>query len=44
MSKEDLEADGHNHVVKYIDSFTFRNHPCIVFELLGQNLFKAVSN
>jgi hypothetical protein len=29
-----------DRIVKYKDSFLFRNHYCFVFELLGKNLYQ----
>ena len=31
-----------NKLVDYMDSFMFRNHFCIVFELLGSNLYSDI--
>lgn len=40
LRKVDTE-DKHN-VIKMFDSFTFRNHKCITFELLDINLFELI--
>ena len=31
-----------DRIVKYKDSFLFRNHYCFVFELLGKNLYQDI--
>jgi dual specificity tyrosine-phosphorylation-regulated kinase 2/3/4 len=33
--------DGSN-IVRSLDSFLFRSHPCVTFEVLGQNLFEWI--
>jgi len=30
-------------VVEFVEGFNFRQHPCLVFELLGANLYRDVS-
>jgi dual specificity tyrosine-phosphorylation-regulated kinase 2/3/4 len=34
------EGDGRNRIVEYLDSFKFRQHVVIVFEILHFNLYK----
>jgi len=36
------DADGQAHVVRMLDHFEFRRHPCIVFEPLGVDLYEAL--
>ena len=36
------DSDGQAHVVRMIDHFEFRRHPCIVFEPLGMDLYEAL--
>jgi dual specificity tyrosine-phosphorylation-regulated kinase 2/3/4 len=39
------DADGHGggcHIVRMLDHFDFRRHPCIVFECLGIDLYEAL--
>ncbi|KAJ3131200.1 Dual specificity tyrosine-phosphorylation-regulated kinase [Physocladia obscura] len=37
-----LRTDDDNHIVQMLDSFNFRNHLCISFEILGINLYEWV--
>jgi len=36
------DTDGQAHVVRMLDHFEFRRHPCIVFEPLGIDLYEAL--
>eukprot|EP00667_Euglena_gracilis_P007976 EG_transcript_8061 len=36
-------ADQHVHVVRMVRQFTFRRHLCIVFEMLGANLYEYLA-
>ena len=36
------DSDGQGHVVRMVDHFEFRRHPCIVFEPLGVDLYEAL--
>ena len=36
------DADGSKHSVRMYDHFLYCNHLCIVFELLGQNLYEII--
>ena len=39
MLKHLVSPEKKNHIIQLLDSFTFRNHLCAVFEVLGQNLY-----
>lgn len=39
MLKHLVSPDFNNNIIQLLDSFTFRNHLCAVFEVLGQNLY-----
>lgn len=34
------DPDDQNHIIRSIDSFVFRKHQCITFEILGLNLYE----
>ncbi|XP_076349715.1 dual specificity tyrosine-phosphorylation-regulated kinase 4-like [Tachypleus tridentatus] len=36
------DSDGYHNVIRTIDHFHFRNHLCIVFELMGLNLYELI--
>ncbi|CDS36426.1 dual specificity [Echinococcus multilocularis] len=36
------DPKGKNFTLRMFDDFTFRNHPCIVCELIGENLFEVL--
>ena len=38
LNEED--PNGVSNIVRVLDAFSFRNHPCVVFEVLGQNLYE----
>jgi len=40
LSRADTDRQG--HVVRMLDHFEFRRHPCIVFEQLGMDLYEAL--
>jgi len=37
-----VDVDGRAHVVRMLDHFEHRRHPCIVFEQLGVDLYEAL--
>ncbi|KAM3177400.1 hypothetical protein ACTXT7_004616 [Hymenolepis weldensis] len=37
------DSKGKNFTLRIFDSFTFRNHPCIVCELIGENLYEVLN-
>jgi dual specificity protein kinase YAK1 len=37
------DADRH-HVVKLLDHFEHRGHPCLIFEILSYNLYELLKN
>uniref|UniRef100_A0A0R3TBB3 dual-specificity kinase n=1 Tax=Rodentolepis nana TaxID=102285 RepID=A0A0R3TBB3_RODNA len=39
---EKHDPHGKNFTLRIFDSFTFRNHPCIVCELIGENLYEVL--
>ena len=43
MLKDD-DLDERRNVVAIRDSFTFRNHVCISFEMLSINLYQFIKN
>eukprot|EP00397_Hematodinium_sp_SG-2012_P006307 GEMP01006335.1.p1 GENE.GEMP01006335.1~~GEMP01006335.1.p1 ORF type:complete len:651 (+),score=114.99 GEMP01006335.1:24-1955(+) len=40
----EADAENRRHVVRLLDVFTYRNHYCLVFELMGYNLRQALKN
>lgn len=36
------DPNSKNFTLRIFDNFTFRNHPCIVFELIGDNLYEVL--
>ena len=42
-SSEGADNEGHDRIVRYLDSFNFRQHVVMVFELLHSNLYRHIS-
>ena len=38
------DPDNTHHIVRMKDFFTFRNHLCLVFELLSVNLYELIKH
>ncbi|RYH29627.1 hypothetical protein EON65_07880 [archaeon] len=42
INEKDLSDE--KHLVKLLDHFVFRNHQCLVFEILSYNLYELLRN
>jgi len=42
-SSNSIAKQGHKHIIKYLDSFIFLGHVCLVFELLSMSLLDVLS-
>jgi dual specificity tyrosine-phosphorylation-regulated kinase 1 len=40
----DADSKDDNHIVRLLNHFEHRNHPCLVFELLSSNLYDLLKN
>jgi dual specificity tyrosine-phosphorylation-regulated kinase 1 len=40
----DMDPDDSSNIVRLLDQFIYRNHQCIVFELLSFNLYELLKN
>lgn len=38
------DPDDEKHIVRILNSFTFRNHVMIVFEMLSINLYEVIKS
>ena len=43
ISSSSIAKQGHQHIIKYLDSFIFLGHVCLVFELLSMSLLDVLS-
>ena len=44
MDRPANNSDGESYCVKMINRFVFRNHQCLVFEMLSYNLYELLKN
>jgi dual specificity tyrosine-phosphorylation-regulated kinase 1 len=44
MQLRDQDPEDQHHIIRMLNHFEHRNHPCIVFELLSNNLYDLLRN
>lgn len=40
LTQKKKDEDNESHIIHVLDSFTFRNHVCLTFDLMGVNLYE----